>query len=63
MAWATSIGGINYYKWKYRIYGNKNAEHRILLRGEEAYALNDANYPKIYFFREDVLKRMDHADP
>ena len=56
---ATPVGRINLYsteKWRYRIYGNKNEEHRILLRGEDAYAFNDANYPEVYFCREDVLK-------
>jgi len=55
----TPVGRINLYsteKWRYRIYGNKNEEHRILLRGEDAYAFNDANYPEVYFCREDVLK-------
>ncbi|NLT97334.1 MAG: hypothetical protein GXW96_04130 [Christensenellaceae bacterium] len=57
------IGGINYSEWKYKIYGNKNAERRILLLGRDAYTFHDANYPEVYFCREDVLQMMGHAEP
>ncbi|MGE5495575.1 MAG: hypothetical protein ACM3S4_09780 [Burkholderiales bacterium] len=53
-----TIGEMDYISgddiWKYRIYGNKNIEDRILLRGEEHIFLNDANYPIVYFCRQDI---------
>lgn len=42
--------------WKFWIYGKKEVEQRILLKGHDAYVLHDANYPEVYFCREDVLK-------
>lgn len=54
-----AIGRMNYIVgtsiWRFRIYGNKNADHRILLKGKEAYTFNDANFPEVYFCREDIL--------
>jgi hypothetical protein len=55
----TAVGRMNYildtFIWRFRIYGNSNIDHRILLKGEEAYTFNDANFPEVYFCREDIL--------
>ncbi len=55
-----SIGRIDYlgtYRiWKYEIYGRRDAEDRILLKGRDSYVLHDANYPETYFCRQDVLE-------
>lgn len=54
----TLIGRIDYIDytiWKYRLCGNQDKEYRILLTGEEAYSFNDANFPEVYFCRQDIL--------
>ncbi len=40
---------------KYKLYGSKNIQNRILLSGEDAYII-DSNYPKVYFCRQDILQ-------
>ena len=61
-----AIGEMDYisgvFVWKYRIYGSKSIENRILLRGEEDIFLNDANFPEVYFCRQDILEQYKDTD-
>ena len=56
------LGRINYNNgvddWKFKVFGSDNIEKRILLKGEEAYIFNDANYPEIYFCRKDIFNKL-----
>ena len=58
------IGKIDYVDidiWKYWVYGIRDLDDKILLKGKDAYNFHDANYPEIYFCRQDILHSIQDA--
>jgi hypothetical protein len=58
------IGKIDYVDidiWKYWVYGRRDMDDRILLKGRDSYDFHDANYPELYFCRQDILHSIQDA--
>ena len=58
--WHDSVIGTMVYNYaslsgEYIIYGNKDLQNRILLKGQSIVIVNDNIYPVLFFCRQDIL--------